>query len=227
MPAAWRWLTGGPPSGPRVVEVQPPSMRDEGTWVFLSAGLVVLCVIYIVAFERFGTGGEPDTSSWALLPYQVLFRDLPSPQQRIFREMQEGATEALAARGRSGDWPAVATLAADAVPPFAADPIEKSGLRWSLQRQGLLSQYVGVPSRPDDPAYLIAIQEPDPVTGEKAAPGVVDEEHQLLPDGRLLHVTYWVGRAKSVPAGPIPDPARIGWKQIRIKTLFEEIDQSR
>lgn len=217
-----------PAPGPvRVQEVLPPSMRDEGVGVFLSAAFVILCVIYIVAFERFGTGSSPqEATSRTLLPYQALFRNLSSPQQRIFREMQEGATEALGVRSRSGAWPTVDALAADAVPPFAPDPIDRSGLRWSLRRDGLLLQYIGVPSRPDDSAYLVSIQEPDPVAGEKAIPGVVDEEHRLLCDGRLLHVTFWLGRAEVAPGQPIGDPALAGWKQIRVKTLFEEMDQN-
>ena len=71
---------------------------------------------------------------------------------------------------------------------------------------------------------MISILEPDPETGEKPVPGIVDEEHQLLPDGRLLHVTFWTGRADEQPE-PIPDPALRGWKQIRVTSPFEELEK--
>jgi hypothetical protein len=175
--------------------------------------------------QRLGLGPAPigAAPSNPGLPSQVLFRDLPSGEQRIFREMQEGAGEALARRATADEWPSVEALAAEGIPPFAADLLDKSHLSWTIRHDGLLWQYVGVPSETTtNPAFLISIQEPDPQTGEKPAPGVVDEEHQLLPDGRLLHVTHWVGRASARP-GPILDPALQGWKQIRVISLFDEM----
>ncbi len=211
-----------------MVEAQPPSKGDEVTWVFLSAVFVVLCVVYIVAFEKLGGGREQAASmSREVLPYQVLFRDLPSEEQRMFRAMREGAIEALTRRATAEGWPAVETLATDGIPPFAPDPLDKSRLRWSLRHDGFLWQYVGTPSEAmNRSAFMISIQEPAPQTGEKPVPGVVDEEHQLLPDGRLLHVTYWMGRG-AVPPGPIPDPALRSWRQIRVTTLFEEMEKKR
>jgi hypothetical protein len=73
---------------------------------------------------------------------------------------------------------------------------------------------------------MIFIQEPDPTTGEKAVPSVVDEEHQSLPDGTLLHVTYWKGSRDSVAPSIILEPAMDGWLQIRVKSPFEELEQS-
>jgi len=202
--------------------VVPPSRSDEGTSVVLFAGFVVLCVIYIVAFERFPSGDDNATTAHALLPYQVLFRDLPAPEQRMFRSMQEGATEVLVARSSGGAWPAVDALAARGIPPFAPDLLDKSRLVWTRRDDGLLHQYVGVPALSGAPAYLISIVEPAPVTGEKAVPGVVDEEHQLLSDGTLLHVTYWK-HFGALPGDPIADPAQRGWSQIRVKTPLEEM----
>ena len=208
----------------REVVVQPPSLRDEGAWVFMAGVFVLVCVAYTVAFERVGSADRTGAPSTEVLPYQVLFRDLPGAQQRTFRAMQEGALEALPRRAVADAWPAVDALAADGIPPFAPDVLDKAGLRWSLRRSGLLWEYVGVPSAPDAPAFLISIQEPDPVSGEKPVPGVVDEEHRLLPDGRLLHVTYWVGRTDARP-DPILDPALRGWKQIRVASPFEEMEK--
>lgn len=213
----------------RTVEVLPPSRTGEATWVFLTAGLVVLGVIYLFAFERYGWHGSDSAANArkAGLPYQVLFRDLPDVEQRVFRTMQEGAIEALRLRGDSGRWPSVAALAADGVPPFAPDPLDKAGFRWSVEQAGLCVNYLGVPSATGTaPSFLILVQEPDPVTGERPPPpSVVDEEHQVLPDGALLHVTYWKHSTGGLRPGIIVDPALEGWLQIRIKSLFEEAEQ--
>jgi hypothetical protein len=209
------------------VEVRPPSDRDEAGAVFLSAVFVVLCVIYIIAFEVYdGAAKKPDRG---LLPYQVLFSDLGPVDQRTFRQMREGFDEALLGFGRSGEWPAVARLAADGVPPFAADPLDQSGLRWELRSDGLGASYLGVPTAPGElPAYLVRIQAPDPRAIERLGPTTaLDEEHRALPDGALLHVTYW--RRNGAPAADSTgrDPARDGWTQIRLKSLFDIPEEKR
>jgi len=214
----------------RTVEVRSPSATDEASSVLLAAAFVVLVVIYVYAFERYG-GPAPDPGARigsALLPYQTLFRDLPSDEQRRFREMQEGALEAVRIRGESGSWPSVGALASDGVPPFARSATDRRPLRWTLRRAGLVADYVGAAGEPGQPSFLIHVQEPDPVTGEKPPPpSVVDEEHQLLPDGTLLHVTYWKRAGRPPGEGIIGDPARLGWTQIRVRTLLEEMERSR
>lgn len=218
-----------PPAGPslvRTVEVLPPSRSDEGTWVLLSAAFVVLCVIYVVAFQRLG-GSAGSESTRSMLPFQVLFRDLPSTEQREFRQMQEGFGEAMAERGRSGAWASAEALGATGVPPFAPDVLDRTGLRWSQRRDGLLVQYVGLPAAGSGaPAYMIFVQEPDPVTGEKVDPkAATDEEHQVLRDGTLLHVTYWK-RGGAVPSsGVVAEPALQGWSQIRLTNPFEKVEK--
>jgi len=223
------WLTRGKPGALRTVEVLPPSAADEAGWVFLAAGIVLLAVIYTYGFEREGARGTAiqGSAGSGLLPYQVLFRDLPSAEQRTFRAMQEGTTEAVRMRGDSGSWASVEQLAADGVPPFAPDVLDKSGLGWSGKADGLFVNYVGVPEKgAGAPAFLIFVQEPDPVTGEKPPPpSVVDEEHHVLPDNTLLHVTYWKRAGMSGNRGLIIDPALEGWQQIRVKTPLEEMEQ--
>jgi hypothetical protein len=213
----------------RTEEVVPPSQRDDGSWVFLAAMAIVVCVIYVIAFERGGSNARVDgVQARALLPYQVLFRDLPNAEQRTFRAMQEGLGEALRVRGSTGAWPSVDALASQGVPPFAADVLDRSRFRWGLRAEKFLYQYVGIPAVGGEmPAFMIAVVEPEPVTGEKPVPGVVDEEHQLLPDGMLLHVTYWKRRAEGLPTGPITDPSLAGWTQIRVKTPLEELMEER
>jgi hypothetical protein len=222
-----RWFQQPEREPYRTVEVHPPSRADEGGWLFLAAGFVLLAVIYTYGFEREASRGVSAAagSSSGLLPYQVLFRDLPSSEQRTFRAMQEGVGEAVRARGQAGSWPSADALAADGVPPFAPDVLDKAGMHWSGRRDGLFANYLGAPSAgAAAPAFLIFVQEPDPVTGEKPPPpSVVDEEHQLLSDGTLLHVTYWKRSAAGLRGGFIIDPAIEGWEQIRISTPLEEM----
>lgn len=225
------WLRLQPPgdAGLRTVDILPPSRADEAGWVLLAAGFVILGMIYTYGFEREGARGL-DAAKGAgsgLLPYQVLFRDLPSAEQRLYRAMQEGAGEGVRLRGDQGTWPSVEELSAAGVPPFARDVLDKAGVRWHGQNDGLFVNYLGVPSAPgDSPVWLIFVQEPDPVTGEKPPPpSVVDEEHQLLPDGTLLHVTYWKRAAASLHPGLIIDPAIEGWQQVRVKSPLEEMDK--
>lgn len=219
--ARWIELLTGPRPAIRTVEVAPPSRADEGVWVFLTSCFVCLVVIYIIAFQRQGLAVDTARAS-QVLGFQVLFRDLPSPEQRVFRAMQEGMTEGLRLRTESGTWPAVETLASTGVPPFARDVLDKSALGWSLQRDGALNEYVGIPAAGSGaPSFLILAQEPPPSGGETPQPGTVDEEHQLLPDGRLLHVTYWKRLPPAPSASLVPDPALAGWQQIRITSPFQ------
>ena len=216
----------------RTVELAPPSGSDEAGWVLIAAGFVLLAVIYTYAFERDAArrGDAAKGAAGGLLPYQVLFRDLPSAEQRMLRAMQEGAGEAMRLRAQQGAWPSTAGLAAAGVPPFAPDVLDKSGYQWTGRTDGLLTDYLGLPSRaggtPPASAFLLFVQEPDPVTGERPPPpSVVDEEHQLLPGGILLHVTYWKRAVAALRPGMVVDPALEGWQQIRLKTPLEELDR--
>lgn len=204
------------------VEVAPAGDGDEEVWVFLTAGFICLCVIYVLIFQLYG--GRAQTLNTAL-PYQVLFRDLPGPEQRVFRAMQEGVTEAIRLHGDTGAWPAVEALAADGIPPFAPDALDRAGLRWTRSGGDLVTSYLGVPSRGTDmPAFLILIVEPAPGASEQPAPAVVDEEHQVLPDGTLVHVTYWTHPAASLPAAVTADPALQGWSQIRVNSPYQTVE---
>lgn len=219
-----------PPAAVRTVDVAPSSQNDELVWLFNAAAFVLVVVIYVVAFETMGSRPAAGARGNAgLLPFQTLFRDLPAPEQRTFRAMQEGAGEALRLRSTAGTWPTVESLADAGVPPFARDPLDKAGLRWSTRAEGLVVNYLGTPSSAGtSPLFLILVQEPDPVTGEKPPPpSVVDEEHHLLADGTLLHVTYWKATAPTLRPGVVGDPAIGGWVQIRVTSPAEELQQWR
>lgn len=76
--------------------------------------------------------------------------------------------------------------------------------------------YLGLPAPPcpsTAPAWLLAIQEPDPGAPPDRSPA--DEQHHRLADGTVLHVAVWSHREGSrVRAGLVPLPYADGWTQI-------------
>jgi hypothetical protein len=198
----------------RTLDVVPPSRVSEAQRVTLVSGLIVLAALWSVAFRLSAKG---TVEEGALLPFQIAFQDLPSTEERIFRELQEGFGEARRTRIAESNWPAPERLAADGVPPFAFDPQDRAGYRWSLLKQGLTMNYLGIPASPGSPDVLLFILEPEPNGGET---GVSDEEHQLLTDGRVMHVTYWK-RKSSARAALTLSPQTEGWSQIRFAAAKE------
>jgi hypothetical protein len=196
------------------LDVVPPSRVSEAERVTLVSGLIVLVALWSVAFRLSAKG---TIEEGALLPFQIAFQDLPSAEQRVFRELQEGFGEARRTRIAENSWPAPERLAEDGVPPFAPDPQDRAGYRWSLSKQGLTMNYLGIPTAPDSPDVLLFIQEPEPNGGET---GVSDEEHQVLTNGRLMHVMYWK-RKTSGQAGLTLSPQTEGWSQIRFAAAKE------
>ena len=124
-----------------------------------------------------------------LLPYQKLVRDAAPAEQRTFRELQEGLLEAERLRALTGQWPDVPTLAAEGVPPFAADPTRKIHYNWTSIRQDWVTNYLGVPADSRELAWVLVILEPEP--GALPDPAPNDETHHRLPDGTTLHVSIW------------------------------------
>jgi hypothetical protein len=73
--------------------------------------------------------------------------------------------------------------------------------------------YLGSPADPSRPAWLLAVQEPEPGTLPDPAPN--DDEHHRLPDGTLLHVYVWMHHyGGQVPSTFVPQPQNAGWIQI-------------
>ena len=148
-----------------------------------------------------------------LLPFQALIQDRPSTEQRMFRELQEGLLEAERRRAEEGRWPAVPTLAGDGIPPFALDPTAKGGLYdWRLIASGTLVNYLGLPQRPDAPAWLLVIQEPEP--GAPPDPAREDEEHHRLITGTMLHVSTWLRTDARVASRISRTPQAEDWIQL-------------
>lgn len=182
--------------------------------MFQAMGAIVFGALVVVGLHGGGMEGGPRPAD--LAPFQALFRDATPAVQRLFREMQEGLTEAERMRSASGQWPGVAALAAQGIPPFA-----DSGYAWDLSREGRYLAYVGAPSRAvsarsDGPAGLALIQEPEPGYQETTPPNAPpDETHHRLADGTLLHVTLWFRADGAVPEGSaLTEPFTKGWTQV-------------
>jgi hypothetical protein len=196
----------------RHVEVQPLSARAELANVVRFSMVILVGVWMFLAADR-ATFRDAGTTNRHLLPFQVLIQDRPPIEQRMFRELQEGLLEAEAKRGDRGAWPAVSSLAADGIPPFALDPTAKGGsYDWRLSASGAFVNYLGLPQRPGAPAWLVLVQEPEP--GAPPDPAREDEEHHRLITGAMLHVSTWVRADARVASHIIRSPQAEGWTQL-------------
>jgi hypothetical protein len=151
-----------------------------------------------------------------LLPFQRRFADLPSALQRDYRELREGFTEAGRIRGAEGKWPDVARLAEEGVPPFAGDGVDGKVREWTLLQSGPLVLYVG---RPREARPTLLLQMIEPASGDRESANArtpIDETHQRLSNGMLLHVSTWY-RDSPLPelrADPSFRPENAGFTQM-------------
>jgi hypothetical protein len=180
----------------------------ERAGVFALAGGIISVVAVYVAFNATGSSD----SSRGLLPYQVLVRTLPEPDQRLFRAIREGLLAAEAERARTKAWPDTASLAARSVSPFAAAG-EDAGYQWSLLQQTGIVNYLGRPTDPSQPAWLLEIQEPEP--GVRPDPAPLDDQHHRLSDGTTLHIYVWMHRYGGQVSGDfVRQPQNSGWIEV-------------
>ncbi len=143
----------------------------------------------LIAGER-GLAAHPGANAVArLAPGQAAFADLPSADQRTFRAIQEGVTEAERLRSSTGRWPTPEELASQGIPPFAPDPIDRDGYTWSMLQKDTDINYVGTPAPGHArPRFLVLIVEPSPgMADDPQTP--TDEIHHRLNNGMMLHVT--------------------------------------
>jgi hypothetical protein len=173
----------------RTIEIHPPSVRAETLNVLKAAAAIVLIVAAYIFRPTLGTQVANRQPQIGLLPYQQLIRDAAPAEQRLFRELQEGLLEAERIRAQTGQWPDVAALEGEGIPPFASDPTRKIEYKWTSTRQDWVTNYLGVPTDPSQPAWVLVILEPEPGTPPDPAPN--DETHHRLPDGTTLHVSIW------------------------------------
>ncbi|MCM3880931.1 MAG: hypothetical protein ND807_12555 [Vicinamibacterales bacterium] len=188
-------------------------MRAE-TLNVLKVAAAIFVVVAAYLFRPASSIVDRRSSIVDLLPYQKLVSEALPPGQRTFRELQEGLLEAERVRATSGKWPDVAMLAGEGIPPFAADPTRKGPTyKWTSVRQDWATNYIGVPSDPSAPAWVLVILEPAP--GEPPDPAPNDETHHRLPDGTTLHVTIWSIPEQNRRSGfaALRLPQNEGWTQ--------------
>lgn len=210
-----------------------PLSRTRETLAVMRAGAIVFFGAWLAIGLH--AGAPPSADAYAaneLLPWQRLFRDLDPGLQRSYRALEEGMTEAERTRSDAKQWPDVAALADDAIPPFAPDPIDKAHYAWSMSREGLVVNYRGRPAAGSvAPELLCVIQEPEPGAVDLSSQAAVqDETHHVLLDGTLLHVTFWYKPQVSAIApdagGVVVDrPFAEGWTQI-LRGTFRKKESS-
>jgi Family of unknown function (DUF6162) len=191
-------------------EVVSPGRSGSGrerASILLLAALIVGGIGIYLALRVSGSGTDTQRD---LLPYQVLARTLPDAEQETFGAIRRGLGDAEAERGRLGKWPEPPALASRGIPPFAGDA---RSLRWQQFQQGKTVDYLGIPSDPASPAWLLVLQEPEPNMPPDPAP--LDDEHHKLPDGTTMHVYVWMHQyGGRVTPGFIGQPQSQGWTQV-------------
>jgi hypothetical protein len=185
----------------RVVQSSPGAKggRRERAGVFALAGVIVTVVVVYLALNAAGGGSE---SSKGLLPYQTLAATLPESDRQQFLTLRKGLLTAESERAKTSRWPEVASLG-----------LPGDDYRWTQFERRFVTNYLGRPRDPSQPAWLLEIQEPEPGTAPDPAPN--DEEHHRLPDGTTLHVYVWTHRyGGQVPADFVPQPQNTGWIEV-------------
>jgi hypothetical protein len=188
--------------------VPPPSAARE-------TALVLKILFQVLLWSAIVVFGHPDRGAEAsVLPFERRFQDLGPGEQRIFRLLQEGVLEAEAIRSRSGAWPGVEQLAAEGVPPFTADPLDRGGYTWRLLVKERMANYLGTPRVGTGlKSFLVILSEPETNAVDALTP--VDEQHHRLDSGMLIHVGFWIGPGLDDPTRPVdyanPDD---GWMRV-------------
>ncbi len=171
-----------------------------------------LAVVGIVAVYLLLGPSRSSDRARDLLPYQSLVATLPDADQQMFSALRSALLAAEEDRVKAGGWPDADAFAAKGVAPLGA--VSGTGAyRWSRLEQGTIINYLGVPTDPALPAWLLEIQEPEPGMLPDTAPP--DEEHHILSDGTRLHTYVWMhSYGSQVPVGFIRQPQSSGWTEL-------------
>lgn len=174
------------------LRVRSPDARSE-TWAVARAIFHVLYWSALLVSAETSSAARPQAARAEPSPYERRFQDLAPADQRLYRSLQEGVTEAERARSTTGRWPSVEELARAGVPPFARDPLDAAGYAWRSVQSGPKVDYIGTPrAGAGRECFFAIVVEPDP--GEPIDRSAqVDEVHHRLGDGRMIHVTVWMG----------------------------------
>jgi hypothetical protein len=160
-------------------------------------------------YLAFGRGANTADRPANLLPYQGLVRTLPESEQAMYRSIRDALPTLESERAQSRRWPTVTGLAGMGIAPFA----NSASYTWHQAQRGATVNYLGIPTDPAQPAWLLTIQEPEP--NQPPDPAPLDDEHHRLPDGTTLHIYVWSHRfGGRVTPRFTPQPQSEGWTEL-------------
>ena len=149
--------------------------------------LVALVVFGVGAFVSRRTEKPPDAPSW-----QRPVSELTTSQQEFFATLRALLRKAETERGANQKWPEAAGIFPEG---------------FKFEQQGIYVNYSG---EREGLRWLVLFIEPDPRFPAEKVPE--DDEHHVLSDGTMLHVTVWTQptsepRSERVTAFPAAE----GW----------------
>jgi hypothetical protein len=159
------------------------SRRATMVWL-----LVALAVFAIGAFFSRREEKKPtEAPSW-----QRPVSELTEPQQKFFKTLREVLRKAEAERAKDKKWPEASGI----FPPG-----------FVLSQQGIYVNYSG---ESEGLRWLVLFIEPDPRFPAEKVPE--DDEHHVLSDGTMIHVTVWTQALKEPLSQRVTAfPAAEGW----------------
>lgn len=184
--------------------VRRAGAERETLWVLLAAGLILA-----TATAAVGLRPAPEAEA-ALAPHQIDSRTaLTAAEQGLHADLKMAAAEIAALRKAggtsSGRAPSPAELAAQALPPFAADAsaAARGGHAWTLAEAGGTVAYAGLSADPGIAGSLVLLLDGhddghDTGHGDGHGPGI------------------WLKRAAEAPPARLDEAslAAAGWKRI-------------
>ncbi|CAO3403440.1 DUF6162 family protein [Azospirillum palustre] len=176
--------------------VRRAGAERETLWVLLAAGLILA-----TATAAVGLRPAPDAEA-ALAPHQIDSRTaLTAAEQGLHADLTMAAAEIAALRRTDGRTPIPAELAAQALPPFAADAsaAARGGHAWTLVESGGTVAYAGLSADPGTAGSLVLLLDgQDGEHGDDHGPGI------------------WLKRAAEAPPARLDEAslAAAGWKRI-------------
>ncbi|WP_454019642.1 DUF6162 family protein [Azospirillum sp. Marseille-Q6669] len=168
--------------------VRRAGAERETLWVLLAAGAILASATLAV-----GLRAAPDAEA-PLAAHLIDSRTgLTAAEQGLYADLKAAGEEIAALREAEGRAPTPEELAAEALPPFAADPsaVARGGHAWMLAGTSNGIAYAGVSAAPELAGSLV-----------------------LRLDGHGAEI--WLKRAAEAPPAPPEDAAltAAGWKRI-------------
>jgi len=180
--------------------VRRAGAERETLWVLLAAGLILA-----TATAAVGLRPAPEAEA-AMAPHQLDSRTaLTAAEQGLYADLRMAADEIAALRKSDGRSPPPAELAAQALPPFAADASAsaRGGHAWTLTKSGGTVAYVGLSAEPATAGSLVLLLD-----------GHDDGRDDSHGDGHGPRI--WLKRAAEAPPARLDEAslAAAGWKRI-------------